>query len=735
MLFAIPVNAADRCEAGSFYCEVSRASASATIVTDTWNGTTDTDWFTGSNWTSGNVPTAGRAIISGTTAATAPIIEGKTATSDYLTIGSGEGTTLKTGSLTIKNGGQLKLNGDGDNNTYSYVSGDNPALTVTGKSSKLTSDNATLVIGSDTDPLTGNGTINVLDSAAVDLAGLSGGSDSSGSSKPSNVNVNDATLILNNLNFGYGNITSNIDVTNHGVLVVTKSGKILNTSVTVSGSGSQISFMGGVFEQISTDQNATINVLEGAIFKINNTEHDYIVGGTTTVDGKESEFKNLSNLHKIIFGNSGNSSNSVLTVSNYGTFHTEAPLQLGNPAGRKISTSNGTLNVGAAADAQATAPGIVKATNGIIMTAGATINFNHTDTSYEFGSAMRDADPQFTGVINQISGTTILTADSSFTGAVNITGGVLQFGANSKAGSLASNNISTGIDGAQKGTLAFSRSDVYTYEGIISGTGNVKSVGSGTTVLFKDNKYSGGTVFSSGTLSVNSENKLGDASGKLTFDGGILQITGTYMNTTSRNIEWDAGGGGFDIDETPNTFTLNQNLGAGGALTKLGDGTLVLSGTNLYKGGTNLNAGTLSVSSDSNLGDASGALRFDGGTLLVTADMTSARAVTLTSAGGTVSVGDTKTVTLTHFIGNAGLAKGAFTKAGNGTLITTASNSYTGGTTVSGGILQLGDGTTDGSIMGDIALDGGNLVVDNTGATPLSGAITGTGSVTQNGAG
>ncbi len=47
---------------------------------------------------------------------------------------------------------------------------------------------------------------------------------------------------------------------------------------------------------------------------------------------------------------------------------------------------------------------------------------------------------------------------------------------------------------------------------------------------------------------------------------------------------------------------------------KTGGGTLVLSGSNNYTGGTTIAAGTLSVSSDANLGAASGALTFDGGT-------------------------------------------------------------------------------------------------------------------------
>ena len=48
-------------------------------------------------------------------------------------------------------------------------------------------------------------------------------------------------------------------------------------------------------------------------------------------------------------------------------------------------------------------------------------------------------------------------------------------------------------------------------------------------------------------------------------------------------------------------------------------GTLVLTGTNTYTGGTAINGGTLQISSDANLGDAAGGLSFNGGTLHTTA--------------------------------------------------------------------------------------------------------------------
>ncbi|WP_075090217.1 autotransporter-associated beta strand repeat-containing protein [Verrucomicrobium spinosum] len=53
-------------------------------------------------------------------------------------------------------------------------------------------------------------------------------------------------------------------------------------------------------------------------------------------------------------------------------------------------------------------------------------------------------------------------------------------------------------------------------------------------------------------------------------------------------------------------------------MTKLDSGTWVLTGNSSYKGITLLTAGTLSVSTSANLGDASNTFTFDGGTLRVT---------------------------------------------------------------------------------------------------------------------
>ncbi|MBB5704191.1 outer membrane autotransporter protein [Ochrobactrum daejeonense] len=201
------------------------------------------------------------------------------------------------------------------------------------------------------------------------------------------------------------------------------------------------------------------------------------------------------------------------------------------------------------------------------------------------------------------------------------------------------------------------------------------------------------------------------------------------------SVTFGAGTGAINFDHTDNNYIFDPSISGPGTINQKA-GTTVLTGDNSgFTGTLNINGGVLSASAENNLGASSGTLHFDGGTLQATEHMNLVRDVTLTSAGGTISVDSGKIVNIGNVIANDGAADGSFTKSGDGTLVMFAANTYTGGTTVSGGVLKLGDGMVDGSIVGDIALSGGDLVVNNLGATALDGDISGTGSLTQIGPG
>ena len=91
-----------------------------------------------------------------------------------------------------------------------------------------------------------------------------------------------------------------------------------------------------------------------------------------------------------------------------------------------------------------------------------------------------------------------------------------------------------------------------------------------------------------------------------TQNGGVsLQSGGTIQNGTLSSS------GTFDMQ----SGSVGAALAGTGALQKTTAGTVTLTGNNTYTGGTAINAGTLAVSADNNLGAATGGLSFGGGTL------------------------------------------------------------------------------------------------------------------------
>src|SRR5262249_62276345 len=103
----------------------------------------------------------------------------------------------------------------------------------------------------------------------------------------------------------------------------------------------------------------------------------------------------------------------------------------------------------------------------------------------------------------------------------------------------------------------------------------------------------------------------------LTCDGGTLRVEAPV--TSNRGVTLNAGGRTFNING--NDAALGGTITGAGGLTKSGGGTLTLTGTNDYQGNTTISGGTLGVSTDANLGAATGILSVrGGGTLQFIAD-------------------------------------------------------------------------------------------------------------------
>jgi fibronectin-binding autotransporter adhesin len=235
-----------------------------------------------------------------------------------------------------------------------------------------------------------------------------------------------------------------------------------------------------------------------------------------------------------------------------------------------------------------------------------------------------------------------------------------------------------------------------TINNVIAGISGLNKTGAGTLVLTGANTYTGGTSISAGALSVDSDTELGDASNSLALNGGTLRVTGTTFNQTARAITLGVNGGGFDIADAANTFTLNQALSGNGGLNKLGAGTLLVTADNSYTGGTTISGGTLQLGNGGTAGSITGNVVNNGTLVFNRADSV--------------------------VFGGAMSGAGNMLQAGPGLLTLTGdSGAFTGASNVAAGILEV-----DGKLGGSVSVAGGATLtgVGAVGSTTLaSGSI------------
>jgi uncharacterized protein with beta-barrel porin domain len=238
--------------------------------------------------------------------------------------------------------------------------------------------------------------------------------------------------------------------------------------------------------------------------------------------------------------------------------------------------------------------------------------------------------------------------------------------------------------------------------------------------------------------------------------GGTLNIAGAF-NVTGGTVTAGAGGGtgtagsafgagiflqgNGTVDFSPGagvTQTMSNGIadqtGSGGTganagswtLAKSGAGTLVLQAANTYSGGTNVTGGLINFSAADNFG--SGLTTLNGGGLQwATGNTTdiSSKLAPLGSGGGTFDTNGNDVTFASAITGSGGLIK-----AGLGTLILSGANSYSGGTIVTGGVLQ---GTTS-SLQGNIA-NNAMVVFSQSGSGTYAGNMSGSGSLALQGGG
>ena len=135
-----------------------------------------------------------------------------------------------------------------------------------------------------------------------------------------------------------------------------------------------------------------------------------------------------------------------------------------------------------------------------------------------------------------------------------------------------------------------------------------------------------------GTVTVETDAGISVAGMQFAVDG--YMVTGDAIELHNQETVIRVGTGARSGETM--TATIASVLYGPGALVKHDYGTLILSHTNFYSGGTFVRGGVLQVADDRSLGAVTGGLVIDNATLRTTADMASARAVELAGTHGSI---------------------------------------------------------------------------------------------------
>ena len=434
-------------------------------------------------------------------------------------------------------------------------------------------------------------------------------------------------------------ITVNSAVTCAGM--ATGLGGNTNTLVTFNGSGS-IGISGGVQQGFFCGQatagnfiyNVPLTGTGGIIqkgsgymaFYANNS----FSGGLTTTGGQLLYYNTNNSFGTGVITNGAGGGNAFVNGSG-----NTATITIANP----IVFATGAANFNfAGGNPVAGAPGTTFTGNIQVPPAGEVLVLN-TGGSGTPGYLIR-----FSGVVSGGAALTIADYGTLELGGVNTFTGGLTISSPAALSLVGSGQLNSGsYSGAITNSSAFTNSTSanQTLSGIISGAGKLTQSGSGTLTLTGVNTYTGATEITSGALAITKASGLGTtAAGTTVSAGGALNLSGTIT---------------FNAE----ALTLNgTGVSSGGALRNTAN-------NNTFPGAITLGSTGVRINSDSGTLTLSGAI---GG------------------SGKNVTFGGAANISISSVIGTGA---GTVTKDGAGKLTLSATNTYTGSTTISAGTLAL----------------------------------------------
>lgn len=548
-----------------------------------------------------------------------------------------------------------------------------------------------------------------------------------------------------------------------GAGTVTLSGTNTYTGVTVVNAGI---LRAGSTSAFGTNSNVTLADGTSAVLDLNNFSNTIgsltgtatSGGGSVTLGSGTLTINTTSSTTYagVISGTGGiaKSASGTQTLSGNNTFSGGANVTGG---GLTMSGNNtfgaGTVTLNGSATTALTLSGTNTFTSG-----GITITLGNANIS--------GSDSFTTGSLSFAAGTTTISASLTLgSGNITVTGGTETI-------SSSSNSFGSGSLSVTTGSLTLSGNNN------ALGTGGI-TVNSGTLTLGGTTNTGGGvTTINGGVVKIaadgataGSAGSLGSvpntfAAGNIVLNGGTLQDTVALNLHANRGVQIGTSGGSIVAGAAGNFFVngviSDQTAGAGALTIGSGPGAYVPAAQNTYSGGTILASGSTTIAFVSSTGGVSGpfgvgTVTFAGGSFRATTSIASLTIqnnllftgnTTFISAGagadkdilftGTATLTGTRTFTVNtspvaggtgvSFNGVIGDGGGGFgiNKAGPGTLVLAAANTYSGDTTITAGTLLANNTTGSATGTGNVnvqsggTLGGKGTVGVTTGASTIS---------------